>query len=376
MLSLDDTVALALWSLAARRFRGHSFHTLLAPDGCVGGPVPGSLPFTSPPGEDACRPGSLPAALECAGVEASNDHVAQLREEARTALERAAAAGIDLLPFGDRRYPALLAAIPDPPLVLWIKGDASSLNQPAVAIVGSRGASPYGLEAASRLAAELAAAGMGIVSGLARGVDSAAHRGALTSEGPTVAVLGSGPDVIYPPEHESLADDIIRRGAVVSEYPPGSPPLKQYFPSRNRIISGLSLGVIVIEAAERSGSLITAARALEQGRHVMAVPGNILSGRFRGSHALLRDGAVVVDGAADVLAELGASSLRALCHAAPAGVPRDPVLAAMTAGEACDLDDLVRATGLAPPALLPRLLDLELRGAVRRVGGGRFMRAR
>lgn len=363
MLSLLDTVALAFWSLAARRRRGPALHTLLGTDGA---------------GSDAAAvPDTLPVALALAGDEAPDRVADRLREQARSALDRAAARGIVAIPWGDPRFPPLLAAIPDPPLALWVVGDPGTLCLPGVAIVGSRAASPYGIEAASRLAGELAAAGMTIVSGLARGVDSAAHRGALAAGAITVAVLGSGADVIYPPEHRGLAGAISADGAVVSEYPPGVPPLKQNFPSRNRIISGLSLGVVVIEAADHSGSLITAARANEQGRHVMAVPGNILSGRFRGSHALLRDGAGVVDGAADVLAELGASSLRSLCAAAPRDdAARDQVLRAMAAGEAYDLDTLTAETGLAPPALLPRLLDLELGGRVRRVGGGRFMRAR
>jgi DNA processing protein len=362
MPSLTDTVALSLWSLAARRRQGPPFHPLLA---------------TSAPRAGDDPPDSLPAMLECAGACASESLARDLREQAQAALERARAAGIDPVPWGDARYPPLLAAIPDPPVVLWTRGDAGCLARPAVAVVGSRAASEYGLEAASRLAGELAGAGMVIVSGLARGVDSAAHRGALGADGLTVAVLGSGVDVIYPAEHASLATAIALHGAVVSEYPPGTPPLPQYFPLRNRIISGLCLGVVVIEAAERSGSLITANCASDQGREVMAVPGNILSGRFRGSHALLRDGAAVVDEASDVLAELGRSSLQALSCKGPGGEPlRDPVLAAMAAGEAYDLDALALGTGLAPPALLPRLLDLELRGWVRRVGGGRFMRAR
>lgn len=362
MLSLVDTVAFALWSLDVRRRHQPSFHSLLGP------------------GDDDASPAfpdSLPAVLACAGVAAPDASAEPLRERARAALARAASRAVAAIPWGDPRYPPLLAAIPDPPLVLWVEGDPECLGRPAVAIVGSRGASPYGLEAAGRLAGELAGAGMTIVSGLARGVDSAAHRGALSAGGTTAAVLGSGVDVIYPAEHAGLAAEAAGRGAVLSEYPPGTPPLKQYFPARNRIISGLSLGVVVIEAAVRSGSLITANRALEQGRHVMAVPGNILSGRFRGSHGLLRDGAGIVDGAADVLAELGASSLRALCPAARSDAAADDVvLHAMAVGETYDADALARETGLPPSPLLVRLLDLELGGRVRRVAGGRFMRAR
>ena len=177
-------------------------------------------------------------------------------------------------------------------------------DAPAVAIVGSRAASAVALETAARLAADLAARGITVVSGLARGVDSAAHRGALET-GRTIAVLGSGLDRIYPREHAALADEIARAGLVVSEYPPGTPPLPFHFPMRNRLISGLSRAVVVIEASEKSGSLITAACALEQGRDVMAVPGNVLSGRNRGGHALIRDGAKIVECADDIVEELG-----------------------------------------------------------------------
>ncbi|HSK08274.1 MAG TPA: DNA-processing protein DprA [Vicinamibacterales bacterium] len=360
MLSLLDTVALALWSTITTRPLAGLLHALL--DAGRTGP-------------DPALPGSLAGVLACAGAAAPDTIVGTLRDQAAAALARASAQGIDVVPWSDPRYPPLLAAIPDPPVVIWIKGDAASLVAPAVAIVGSRAASPYGLEAASRLACELAEAGCAIVSGLARGVDSAAHRGALDGGGVTVGVLGSGLDVIYPPEHRGLAARMIGRGALVSEYPPGTPPLKPYFPARNRVISGLSLGVVVIEAAHRSGSLITANRALEQGRHVMAVPGNILSGRHRGSHALLRDGALVVDGADDVLAELGASSLRAVATRRSPSPDHDEVLRVMSAGESYDVDTLARETGLRPALLLPRLLDLELRGSIRRLAGGRFMRA-
>ena len=235
----------------------------------------------------------------------------RLRRRAAAALDAARRRGIRAIAWGERAYPALLAAIADAPLALWIEGDPAVLRQPAVAIVGSRAATPYGLEAASRLAGDLAAAGALVVSGMARGVDSASHRAALAAGGRTAAVLGSGVDVIYPPEHDRLAGQIAGSGVVLSERPPGSPPLAFHFPARNRIISGLSLATVVVEAAERSGSLITAGFALEQGRAVMAVPGSILSGRHRGCHALIRDGAAVVESAEDVLAELRTSALAA-----------------------------------------------------------------
>ncbi len=229
----------------------------------------------------------------------------ELGQRAEAAVRRAADAGITMLPWNHAAYPAALSAIIDPPPVLWIRGPVEALSRPAVAIVGSRAASAYALSVAEQLGADLAAAGLVVVSGLARGVDSAAHRGALAGGGTTVAVLGSGVDVIYPREHEPLAQDIARDGAVISELVPGTPPQAQFFPRRNRIISGLSRAVVVIEAGEKSGSLITARCALEQGRDVLAVPGNVLSGRNRGAHALLRDGARIVESADDVLEELG-----------------------------------------------------------------------
>src|SRR5262245_36821766 len=234
-----------------------------------------------------------------------------LLERAAPLLPRAAALrasasrrGISVVAWNDPRYPAALLATSDFPPVLWFRGQLTALDAPAVAIVGSRAASAVALETATRLAADLASRGLTVVSGLARGVDSAAHRGAI-AYGRTVAVLGSGLDVVYPREHAALAGDIAREGAVLSEYPPGTPPRPFHFPQRNRIISGLSRAIVVVEAGERSGSLITAACALEQGREVMAVPGNVLSGRNRGAHALLRDGARIVECADDILEELG-----------------------------------------------------------------------
>src|SRR5687768_17997630 len=227
-----------------------------------------------------------------------------LLDRAREDRARAARAGVHVLPWNDPLMPAHLLAISDLPPALWYRGSLDCLNQPAVAIVGSRAASSVAIETARRLATDLAARGVTVVSGLARGVDSAAHRGALRT-GRTIAVLGSGLDRIYPAEHAGLARDISAAGLVLSEYPPGTPPLPFHFPMRNRLISGLSRAVVVIEASDKSGSLITAACALEQGRDVMAVPGNVLSGRNRGGHALIRDGAKIVESADDIVAELG-----------------------------------------------------------------------
>jgi DNA processing protein len=223
------------------------------------------------------------------------------RERASAALAAAKTARLEALCWNDPRYPALLGCIPDPPPVLWARGNLDCLARPAVAIVGSRAATPYALDVAYRLGQELSDRGIVVTSGLARGVDSAAHRGCLSGSEPTVAVLGSGVDRVYPSQHAELASEISKKGLVISELGPGAAPLPEHFPLRNRIISGISLAVVVVEASEKSGSLITARCALEQGRDVMAVPGNVLSGRNRGSHSLLKDGAKVVESAVDIL---------------------------------------------------------------------------
>jgi DNA processing protein len=281
--------------------------------------------------------------------------------------------GITPVYRGDLRYPTALAAIHDPPEMLWLRGDADALQAPCVAIVGSRVASPYALEVARQLGADLARRHITVTSGMARGVDSAAHRGAIDGGGATIAVFGCGVDVIYPRQHAKLAEQICEQGALVSELPPGMRPLKYHFPKRNRIISGLSLAVVIVEAAQGSGSLITAECALAQGRAVLAVPGNILGGRNCGAHALLRDGAKLVESANDILEELNLGILQKESKALkPAS--QDPVLRCMTEGEPYDLDELVDRSGVDRVRLLTRLLELELGGALRRVNGGRFVR--
>jgi DNA processing protein len=252
-----------------------------------------------------------------------------------------------------------------------------------VAVVGSRRASPYALEVAYRLGVDLARRGVIVVSGLARGVDSAAHRGALDGGGATVAVFGCGVDVIYPAEHRALAERIAACGALVSEFDPGMRPLKSNFPQRNRIISGLSLAVVVVEAAEGSGSLITADFALEQGRAVLAVPGNVLGGRNCGAHALLRDGAKLVEGADDILEEISPGTGNSGAGIGDGKEPRtrnlasqDPVLRSMDEGDTYDLDEIADRSGIDRVKLLPRLLELELAGSLGRVEGGRFVRIR
>jgi DNA processing protein len=293
--------------------------------------------------------------------------------------ERAERAAIQVIAWNDANFPTSLATLTDLPPVLWYQGQLSVAESPAIAIVGSRAASAVAIETASRLAADVASTGLIVVSGLARGVDSVAHRAALLT-GRTIAVLGSGLDHVYPAEHVPLAKEIARTGLILSEFPPGCPPLPHHFPMRNRLISGLSLGVVVIEASEKSGSLITASCALEQGRDVMVVPGNVLSGRNRGGHALLRDGAKIVETADDIVRELGWACDKGTvdkgrindCLEAVSG---DPLIAGMTPGHPYDVDELTALLGLEPKCLLPRLLDLELRGFVHRVAGGRFLRA-
>jgi DNA processing protein len=323
-------------------------------------------------------PGALFARIAAERLPEQSDKIQSIRTQARDAIAHAQGHGISIVAWQDARYPPALAAIADPPPVLWVCGTVDSLTtQPIVAIVGARAASPYGLAVAAQLAGDLASRGVLIVSGLARGADSAAHRGALGGGGATVGVLGSGVDVIYPREHAALAREIVHRGALVSELAPGTPPQPLFFPRRNRIISGLSRAVVVIEAGEKSGSLITARAALDQGRDVLAVPGNVLTGRNRGAHGLLRDGAKIVETADDILEELN------LCTAGTGSMPvtggasaasKDPVLGCLTRGEACALDDIAARSGLDSARLLPRLFELEVQGLVRRAGGGRFVR--
>lgn len=297
-----------------------------------------------------------------------------VRVHAEEALAAAARLGIEPLPFSDVRYPALLRHITDPPPLLWVAGRVEALSRQAVAIVGSRSATSYALNVAETLAADLSAHGVCVVSGLARGVDSAAHRGALTASGATVGVLGCGVDVAYPPEHTDLIAAVRVAGAVVSEVVPGTQPRPAFFPRRNRIISGLAHAVVIVEAGQKSGSLITARLALEQGRDVLAVPGNVLTGRNKGGHALLRDGARMVETAQDVLDELprlsagNGGQLRAESS--------DLVLQALSDGDAHDADELCTHAKLEISSLLTRLLELELQGLVRREAGGRFVLSR
>ena len=313
--------------------------------------------------------------------EALRLHPADLRPARDRATDLVAASlalGDHVIGWTCAAYPPALRSLPDPPLALWVRGDPAALSLPAVALVGSRAARPAAVEVATMLAADLACCGVVVVSGLARGVDAAAHRGALGT-GRTAAVLGTGVDLVYPGAHRALAEAVARAGALVSEFLPGTPPRAHHFPLRNRILSGLARAVVVVEASERSGSLITARLAAEQGREVMAVPGDVRGGANRGGHALLRDGARLVERAADVLEELGwppHSGQPAGSTAAPSSDPPVPPLLdilARTGG--LGLDELSEQLGTAPAQLLRDLLDFELAGLVVRDGTGRFLPA-
>ena len=288
-----------------------------------------------------------------------------------------------LLWLGHRDYPRLLSELPDPPPVLFVEGDVESLSWPMVAIVGSRNASATGREIAHDFARQLGRSGVGIVSGLALGIDGCAHRGALRSCAPTVAVCARGLDSTYPRAHEGLARAVSASGAVVSEFPVGTPPLRPHFPRRNRIISGLSRGVLVVEASLRSGALITARQALDQGREVFAVPGSIRNPVARGCHQLIRNGAKVVEGVEDVLEELAESlgmhvaspEVHGGESAAAARLDQDSLRILESLGyEATSIDVLVARAGLTADALSSILLSLELDGYVRSTPDGSYER--
>jgi DNA processing protein len=290
--------------------------------------------------------------------------------------------GVTILADTSEEYPRMLREIPDPPGVLYQLGTLLPRDALAIGIVGTRHATSYGTAQAEKLAASLARAGLTIISGLARGIDAAAHRGALAAGGRTLAVLGGGVLNIYPPEHQELAREVAASGALFSESPPRFQPLSGSFPQRNRLISGLSLGVIVVEAAERSGALITARHAMEQNREVFAVPGPVNSRVSRGCHRLLRDGAKLVESADDVLEELGPlvaptphDEGRVVHHPAELQLNEleTQVLQAI-AGQPTSIDSVIAATGLPVPRILSTLSVLETRRLVRRVSGQTVMR--
>lgn len=286
-----------------------------------------------------------------------------------------------LLLWGEAGYPALLGEIPDPPPALFISGDPNLLSQPQIAIVGARNPTMSGREIAAEFAGFLVGAGFVITSGLALGIDAAAHSGALAGPGQTLAVMGTGPDRVYPRRHVDLAEKIVATGALISEFPPGIPPLPEHFPRRNRIISGLSLGTLVVEAAFGSGSLITARYALEQGREVFAVPGSILSPLSRGCHALIREGAALVERGADILESLGTIMPVPTATSTEAGQtneydPQYHLLLDALGFNPVGIDALAERCGLTPQAVSSMLLILELQGEVEALPGARYARIR
>jgi len=277
----------------------------------------------------------------------------------------------------DPRYPALLRAVPSAP-ALWTRGALADDDALAIAIVGARRATPYGVAAAETLAADLAARGVTIVSGFARGIDAAAHRGALAAGGRTLAVLGCGVDVVYPPEHAALAREVERRGTLVSQFRPGTAPLPHHFPARNRTLAGLALGVIVVEAAERSGALITAGFAGDLGREVFAVPGRITSPSSRGTHRLIRDGATLVEQWADVVDELPhpwRRLVREARDAAAAVTTEDAgaMLGMLSVDEPQHIERLIARAAWDPARVSAALTALELDGAARQLDGQRWV---
>lgn len=279
-----------------------------------------------------------------------------------------------LITLADARYPASLLQTADPPLLLYVRGRLGALDHPRkLAIVGSRNPTPQGEQNAHVFARSLAESGLCVVSGLALGVDGAAHAGALEGHGPTLAVVGTGLDTVYPKRHQELARRIAETGALVSEYPLGTPPLAANFPQRNRIIAGLSQGTLVVEAAVRSGSLITARLAAEQGREVFAIPGSIHAPQSRGCHALIRQGAKLVESAQDILEDLHLAEPRATADATDTGVDDDSLLAAI-GFDPVGLDALQARTGLDTATLQARLLELELAGQIGRLPGGLLQR--
>jgi DNA processing protein len=287
------------------------------------------------------------------------------------ALEWAAADGHAVLTLADGDYPQPLLETPDPPALLYLHGRRELLARPGLAVVGSRNATPQGISNAERFARAFSAAGLTIVSGLALGIDAAAHRGGLEGAGSTIAVLGTGADILYPQRNRALGERIAREGLIVSEFPLGTPPHGGNFPRRNRVISGLTRGCLVVEAALASGSLITARLAAEQGREVFAIPGSIHSPHAKGCHALIKQGAKLVESAQDLLQELGMKGFAAPPEAANPAVTG---LLAHLGYDPCNIDTLCARSGLTADAVSAMLLLLEIEGKVASLPGGLYQR--
>lgn len=288
--------------------------------------------------------------------------------------------GVKFLTLTDTDYPNPLLSIPDPPPYLYVKGTICKEDERAIAIVGTRLPTPYGLSTAEKLARELSIYGITIISGMARGIDSAAHRGAITAKGRTIAVLGCGIDIIYPPENKKLYEQIITSGAIVSEFPISTPPLAENFPQRNRIISGLVKGVLVAEASLRSGSLITARLALDYGRDVFALPGSVTSSKSKGTNKLIKDGAKLVEDASDILVEMGINYELNNTYAptfskgGAGGLSSEEEKIINLLEEPCLIDSIIQQTGLSAQKASALLLDMELKGLIQQQAGKQFLR--
>ena len=300
--------------------------------------------------------------------------------QVETEVHRIREAGVSIVPFTDANYPARLRMIADPPPLLYVKGEIRPDDEKAVGVVGSRSASDYGRRVARDLCRGLAALGFTVVSGMARGIDGTAHETALRFGARTIAVLGSGVDRVYPSEHATLYQRISKSGAVISELPLGTRPMTFNFPARNRLISGLSLGVVVVEATEKSGSLITAALAVEQGREVFAVPGEVGSSRSRGAHRLIRQGAKLVETVDDIIEEIAPQLLtrpgeaareqkRMLPQSASAEIRK---IFDLLQGSSLQIDEIIEGSGFTPARTSEILLDLELQGYLRQLPGKRY----
>lgn len=300
-------------------------------------------------------------------------------------LREAAQNGIRVMTVFDRDYPRLLKEIYDPPIILYVKGSLEPCDRNAIGIVGSRGASFYGLSCAKEFSHTLNKAGLTIVSGMARGIDTAAHRAALDAGGRTIAVLGSGLLEVYPPENNGLFEEIAQKGAVISEFPLRTEPRPQNFPIRNRVISGLSVGLLVVEASQKSGALISARFASEQGRQVFAIPGKVSSETSCGTNELIKDGARLVTTPREILEDLRFNFT--LCEPAAVSVvgasqpnafsdlePQEAAVAGFLSDEPMGLEDIAQATGLGASQLLAILTSLELKRAVRRLSGSLFVK--
>ena len=340
----------------------------------------GRLEAAFPSMEAAWRASS--GELRGAGLDASSvTALTQAREERspQSLMEELAEAGVQAIARLDPGYPERLREIDDSPPVIYVRGAWSSDDEWSVAVVGTRRATAYGRQAAAELTRGLTANRITIVSGLARGIDTIAHRAALDGGGRTVAVLANGLETVYPPENRRLAEEIVERGALITDYPLGTKPRAEFFPRRNRILSGLTLGTMVVEGDFTSGAMITARLAGEQNREVFAVPGSIFSPQSRGPNALLRDGATPVTSADDVLEALNLTMIGAQMdfgRAQPATDPDERALLTALTREPQHVDEIARGTGLAAATVSATLAMLELKGLVRDVGGTQFVRVR